>query len=269
MITASKLFAPDEYRPGEHRCYYCGLDCDDSFTTKEHVKKTFTNRDVVKFPGSEHVCGCCVATLITITTTTLIDGDVKSGRGGAPRTYSWVLSPDGNKAFSKKHFGFAREVLSSPPAPPFSIVLADSGKKQIMFRAPVNHDRDNYTVQLEEQQIDIDDGFASILEAATLASAAIGKKSLSKPDEFNNYRQCVELFGDESILENWISIHNEPMAKLATWVCKGKKDARDEDFVCARIPAENSRSGRPEKKERSEKRGGNKTTGDQFLFDFA
>lgn len=248
LITASKLFAPNKYNHGAYSCYYCGLDCDDQFSTKEYVKKTFTNRDVVKFPGSQYVCGCCVATLTTITTTTLIDGDVKTGRGGAPRTYSWVLSTDGNRAFSKKHFKFARSILLSPPSPPFSIILSDSGKKQIIFRAPVNHNSTHYVVQFEEEQYEIELPLLNeYIKKATLASAAIGKKSLLNPSNFNSYRQCVELFGNEEPLENWISIHNEPMAKVASWVCKGKKDARNEDFISSRIQAASSRGDRSSK----------------------
>lgn len=269
MLTASKLFDPCAYNPGIHRCYYCGLDCDDSFPTFEYVKKTFTNRDIVKFPGSCFVCGCCVSSMTTVTTTTLIDGDIKSGRGGAPRTYSWVLSSEGNSAFSKKHLDFARKSLLSPPTPPFSIILADSGKKQIIFRASVNFDRERYVVQLEEEQILVElTSFRQYLDTATIVSAAIGKKALSDPDSFSAYQQFVEYFGDEKILEQWISIHNHPMAKLAAWVCKGKKDARDENIIRARVPKTTGGSDRPEKaKHHARKARGSKADGDQLLLD--
>jgi CRISPR type IV-associated protein Csf1 len=245
IITASKLFAPHEHRKGDERCFYCGLDCDQSHTVKDHVKKTFTNLDIVKCPGSEYVCGCCVASLITVTTTVLFDGDVKTGRGAAPRTYSWVLTGHQNKAFSKKHFDFAREMLSNPPAPPFSIVLADSGKKQIIFRAPVNFERDIFNVQFEEEQILVDRArFEELLTLATYISAAAGKRALLSPD-FNTYRQCVEYFGDEKLIEQWDTVHSEPMAKLAAWVCKGKDDARLESSVSERLQTATCGDSRP------------------------
>jgi len=237
MITAPKLFAPSEYRHGKQRCFYCGIDCDESHTVKDYVKKTFTNYDIVACPGSAYVCGCCVASITTITTTVLIDGDIKTGRGGAPRTYSWVLTEHGNHAFSKKHLGFARDILLNPPTPPFAIILADSGKKQIIFRSPVNFDRNLFIVQLEELRVLVDRSrFQEVLGLATCISAAIGKKSLLlEPAAFNNYRRCIELFGDEELIDKWISIHNEPMAELAAWVCKGKEDARHDSFVSKRI----------------------------------
>lgn len=271
LLTASYLFSPEKHNPGEQRCYYCGLPCGDEFSKKEFVKPTFTNRDIVKFPGSDFVCGCCVASMDTFVDTTLVDGEVKTGRGGAPRTYSWVLSGSGNTAFSKKHFDYARQILSDPPAPPFSIVLSDSGKKQIIFRAPVNYDRERFVVQFEEEQIEIDASqWEYFLRTATIASAAIGKKALLNPDELMCFMSTVKYYGNEQPLEDWISIHNVPMAKVAAWVCKGKEDARDEDFVSTRIPAEAGRGdGLPEGERESGKTGGDQTGGDQLLFNFA
>jgi CRISPR type IV-associated protein Csf1 len=270
-MTAPYLFAPDKYIPGNNRCYYCGLECGNEYNKSVYVKKTFTNRDIVKFPGSDFVCGCCVASMDTIVDTTLVDGEVKTGRGGAPRTYSWVLSTQGNTAFSKKHLDYARKILSCPPAPPFSIVLAESGKKQIIFRAPVNNDREWFVVQLEEEQIEIDAGrWEHFLKAATLASAAIGKKALLSPEEFTCFLNTVKYFGDETILEEWIEIHNEPMARIAAWVCKGKKDARDEDFVSARVQTEACGSDRlPNKRSKCRDDGGSERKRGQLLFDFA
>lgn len=267
-LTASRLFAPDSHNPGEHRCYYCGLDCDEQYPTKDHVKKTFTNRDIVKYPGSGYACGCCVASLVTVTETVLIDGDVKAGRGAAPRTYSWILSANGNHAFSKKHLNFARAQLLSPPEPPFSIVLADSGKKQIMFRAPVNYDTDIFSVQFEESQVLVDKSqFKGVLELATCISAAIGKKAILSPNEFVNFRKCIDYFGDERLIDKWTAIYKEPMAALASWVCKGKDDARNEHFVSRRVSTETGRDNCITIKSREQR--GDKERGDQVCFDFA
>lgn len=270
IITASKLFATDAHNHGENRCYYCGLDCDDTYPTAEHVKPTFTNRDAVKFPGSKYVCGCCVASLITITTTTLIDGDVKIGRAGAPRTYSWVLSGSGNVAFSKKHLDFARSSLLDPPVPPFAIILADSGKKQIIFRSPVNHDRYHYVVQFEEEQIEVTPGFQSILVLATKISAAVGKKQMLEPNTFNVYRQCIDFFGDETVLTEWIEVYSSPMGRLAAWVCKGKDDARNENCVRGRVQETTSwGGGLPEHGNGQGGDGECEAASDQLLLDFA
>lgn len=243
-MTASRLFDPEAHNPGENRCYYCGLSCDDQYPVSDHVKDTFTNRNIVKYPGSKYVCGCCVASLITITETELIDGEIKKGRGGAPRTYSWVLSSSGNFAFSKKHLYFARESLLNPPEPPFSIILSDSGKKQIIFRSPVNYDRSVFVVQFEEDQVEVTTEFEQILMLATHISAAIGKKQMTDPNTFNVFRQCIEFFGDENFIDQWIGVFSTPMGRLASWVCKGKGDARNEDFISGRFPKATCGSGR-------------------------
>lgn len=279
MITASYLFAPHLQLPGKNRCFFCGMSCDGTHLKKEFVKKTFTNRDIVKYPGSDFVCGCCVASLDTFVETTLVDGEVKTGRGGAPRTYSWVLTGERNCAFSKKHFDFARETISNPPKPPFSIVLADSGKKQIIFRAPVNYDREIFSAQFEEEQIEIRSGqWKLYLERATMAAAAIGKKSLLNPDTFQCFLATDKLYSSFDVLENWIEIYNEPMAKVAAWLCesKGKQNERSSGeskqngiTISTAVSSEVGRCDRPQEHEgKPTAAGGRKTTSDQLLFDF-
>lgn len=279
MITASYLFAPHLHRPGENLCFFCGMSCDGTNPKKEFVKKTFTNRDIVKYPGSDYVCGCCVASLDTFVETTLIDGEVKTGRGGAPRTYSWLLTGEANSAFSKKHFDFARETISNPPGHPFSIVLADSGKKQIIFRAPVNYDRDVFSVQFEEDQVEIRScNWSVYLDVATKTAAAIGKKSLLSPNNFQCFLACEKLYGSTDVLEQWIDIHTQPMAKVAAWLCesKGKQNERaigkteqNRNTIRTAIQTETGGGNRsPKQKRESATSGGSETTGNQLLFDF-
>lgn len=267
-ITASRLFAPDQYKTGNNRCYFCGLDCDDSHKTKDHVGPSFTNRAEVYHPESLFVCGCCVASTQGLAETTDISGETRIGRAGAPRMYSWVLSEAGNKAFNKKYMDFARASVLCPPEPPFSIVLADSGQKQLIFRSPVNHDRNVFIVQLEERRIEVDlSVFGSVLERATQLSAATGKKALIEPDRIGNFIQCVDFYGNESAIEKWIEIYSTPMGILASWLCKGKEDARNDECISGRIQEENCRS--IDHSPETEKPRTPERTGNQLLFNFA
>lgn len=271
-LTASYLFAPEQYISGNYVCFYCGLSCDDTYKTKQYVKDTFTNRDIVKYPGSEYVCGCCVASMATFAETVLIDGEVKKdGRSGAPRAYSWILTKHGNTAFSKKHMDYLRSVFNSPPTPPFAIVLSDSGKKQLIFRAPVNYDVSNFIVQFEDDQVLVDiHEWKRILPIATKLSAAVGKKALLDPCNFNTCLSCINYFGDEQPLEQWLAVYNTPVAKLAAWVCKGKDDARIEYSVKNGISekiVERVRSERTSAKQNTGR--GGKTTSNQLLLNFA
>lgn len=240
MISASYLFAKNQYNSGNKKCFYCGIDCNESFAKKDFVKPTFTNRDVVKYPGSDFVCGCCVSSLRTGgDDLTLVDGDVKTGRSATPRMYSWLLCQSGNVAFSKRHLDYARTIVTNPPNPPFSIVLADSGQKQIIFRAAVNYDKESFSVLLEEESILVDRKvLVEYLDVATVLSAAIGKIALREPDQFLNYKNTVELYGCELPLIEWMEIYSSPVGRLAAWLCQGKKEALNADIVRRRLQEE-------------------------------
>ena len=235
MITASYLFKSEKYNLGENNCFYCGNNCDEQYTKKKFVKDSFTNRDIVKYPGSDFICGCCVESLSGIYEVEQIDGTKKSGRAGQPRMYSWILTEKKQSAFTKKHLFFARENIFFPPDPPFSIVLADSGQKQLIFRTPVNFDKVCFDVMLEEKIINVKPKILkSYLDKAILCSAAIGKIALKNPDKFNNYRSIIEMYGNEVPLVEWMEIYNSPMGELAAWLCPGKKEALKNGNVISR-----------------------------------
>jgi len=269
MITASYLFAKYKYNPGNNKCFYCGLSCDETYIKKEYVKHTFTNRDIVKYPGSDYVCGCCVESLLGLSKTKQIDGTVKEGRGGAPRIYSWLLTENKKIAMTKKHMRVLRRIILNPPKPPFSIILADSGKKQLIFRAPVNHDRNIFSVLLEEKTIEVNRKLLKIyLKKGIIVSAAIGKIALKKPDQFVNYKNIIEKYNSELPLVEWLEIYTSPLGELAAWLCPGKEESNG-IIISKGIQAE---IGRPKRFIKESPRNGaknNQRGSDQVLFDFA
>jgi len=271
MITASYLFSKEKYEKGDEKCFYCGLPCGTKYGKKDYVKKTFTNRDIVKYPCSDYVCGCCIESLRTGgDDIVLIDGDIKTGRSASPRMYSWILTGKENYGFTKKHLDFCREKLLNPPEPPFSIILSDSGQKQLIFRSQVNYDRDFYSVQLEDKQIDVEKSLLKeYLDKAILICAAIGKKSLSEPDRFNNYKNCIEVYGSESPLVEWLEIYSSPLGELAAWICPGKEECKNDNIVSGRISEKVSRDCRQEQEPAGNGRTGNKGRDNQILFNFA
>lgn len=271
MMTASYLFAKEKHNRGDHKCFYCGLSCGNEYAKKDYVKDTFTNRDIVKYPISNYVCGCCVESLRTGgEDIILIDGDIKAGRSASPRMYSWILADDKKYGFTKRHIEFCRNMLLDPPNPPFSIILSDSGQKQLIFRAGINYERDFYVVQFEEDEIKVERKvFSEYLKKATVICAAIGKKSLLDPDRFINYKNCIELYGSELPLVEWLEIYSSPMGSLAAWVCPGKEECLNDDFVSGRIPKEISGDCRPQQEIAGDGRTSDKGRSDQILFNFA
>jgi CRISPR type IV-associated protein Csf1 len=249
-MTASQLFAKDE---GPHNCYYCGGWCSGYFDALEYVKDTFTNRDIVHFPGSKFVCHGCVDSMGSGADEMLmIDGTTKrreNDRGMQPRMYSWVLTIEKKLAGTKAHIEQFRDTIFDPPEPPFAIVLADSGQKQIIFRAPVALDRDVFPVMLEDDPIlVIRDEFGEYLKKAMRLCAATGKPALRDNLGMSAAIAVDNYYGDLSALEYWAEIQNEPMAKLAAWVCPNKEVSQNEYPNIERrgIPAQARRVGRPE-----------------------
>ena len=233
-ITASLLFAGNGHKDGQQRCYFCGTNCDESFSTSEYIKDTFTNRDIVKYPGSEYVCAGCVESLgWGCDEMLMLDETIKhrsNDKGMAPRMYSWLLTKDKKWAFTKAHTSIIREiVLHNQPEPPFSIILADSGQKHLIFRAPVAMSKTDFPVMLEEEIININPALLErrITMALPLV-AAIGKPALLEELNFNAYIAFEKYHGNTVALEEWQKVRHEPLSRLAAWLSKSKEDAQHE-----------------------------------------
>ena len=231
MITASMLFAGSRHVDGGQRCYYCGAPCDESCGRDKRVGDTFTNRDIVKFPASAYVCaGCYYSTGDGEGDLPMIDGSIKAfttPRGMAPRMYSWFLTTEGNFAFTKAHIAIVRKMISNAdllPDPPFAWILADSGQKQLIFRAPVAYGKERFPVMLEDQVIDISpDGLRDRLEIASSISRKIGKPVLTEKIHFNAYAQAEKAGLNTDYLDEWIKVQHEPLSKLAAWLAPPKE----------------------------------------------
>lgn len=269
-MTASMLFAGN-HNYGDKKCFYCGASCDEQYKTKDYVKPTFTNRDIVKQPGSEYVCKSCINSMSESMTTKQVDGTIKEGRSGSPRLYSWILTKNKKIACTKKHLRVLRRAIISPPYEPFSLILTESGQKQIIFRGIVNYDRDNFYVTLDERNIQVQrEKLKKYLQCATYCSAAIGKKALNDPDNFANYRSIIELYGSESPLVEWCKYYQTPLGVLAAWLCPGKEEALKNEYVIARrIQKKNCGSVGSVSGAAGNGTDGNQRRRDQVLLDFA
>ncbi|GHU37759.1 hypothetical protein FACS1894105_10450 [Clostridia bacterium] len=235
-ITASTLFAGREHRTGIYRCYYCDANCDETHKTKDFVKADFTNRDIVKVPNSDYVCiGCALSLGGGNGDMPMIDGSVKAfttSRGMAPRMYSWLLADGLKKAFTKAHVGIIREMLLNPellPEPPFAAIIADSGQKQLIFRAVVAHSKEYFPILLEDKEILVSpEELRKRIELTTPIVAAIGKPALLGTLGASAYITYQKHHGDIKKLVAWEKIKKEPLSQLAAWLAKNKEEAQIE-----------------------------------------
>ena len=233
MLTASMLFAPEKYRIGPHTCYYCGAPCGADYPSREFVKDTFTNRDIVKYPGSGFVCGGCVASLgAGPDEMMMIDGNVKkreNDRGMQPRMYSWVITRHRRVAATKAHISFLRNVVLNPPEPPFCIILADSGQKQLIFRSPVALSQEVFPVMLEDTVITVNPiELGRLITIASRLCAAIGKPALMDCASTQYAIACEKYHGDIEPLEAWLDVMSCPQSRIAMWLCPNKEDSQHE-----------------------------------------
>ena len=227
--TASQLFH-GKPPSGEQICYYCGGARTKEHSIKDLVKPTFTNHADVAFPASQYVCAGCIASMDERAVVTLHDGTVKGdgNRRNGIRMYSWVFNRAGKRAFRKADKKELQQAVLNPPEPPFCIVLADSGKKQLIFRAPVSMGRKYYRVMLEEEHINvIRPRLIKRLELVEKLIAATGKPALRE----HNYNLAIRInnyWGSTELLEQWLTVSDEPISRLALWLARKREECANE-----------------------------------------
>jgi hypothetical protein len=77
------------------------------------------------------------------------------GNGRPPRAFNWLYTshlfrPGFHETPSRSRW---RDLLTDPPEPPFLMILAISGKKQLIFRGRVSQSRAAFWVQADETRV--------------------------------------------------------------------------------------------------------------------
>ena len=120
-------------------CWLCGgeITGGQGLPTKKAIRPTFTDHPYARGQGSGSVCAGCAFCLSARTL----------------RNYSILATGSGGGVLQHPARAEWRDALCNPPEPPFVACLAVSGQKHLFFKAPVNLDRDHFTVLLEEREI--------------------------------------------------------------------------------------------------------------------
>lgn len=200
MITAPQLFAGIKNNDGNEYCFYCGGVCGQEYTTKQYVKDTFTNRDIVRRPHSKYICGGCVE-CFNDRDIVLITGETRKKQ--RTRQYCWIFTEEKQIAATKAHTKELIKIILSPPEPPFGIVLANSGQKQLLFRSSIAWSRDNYPIMLEDETITVYiKELSEKLDTAKTVIAALGKPALSEMDS-NCAIRYFDYYGNLDLFTQW------------------------------------------------------------------
>lgn len=194
------------------RCYSCGAK---PATYPLAVKKTFTAHSQCKCPESDALCQRCFD---------CFEGKYKQCWYFHPtknkwsklwgRNWSWLMCDDPNNSFPKfRELSSSddellevydlptrdeiRSWLLSPPIPPFTICIADSGQKHIYPFATQANSRELFPVLLEETLIYVRrQKFAILLDAVeSLLDLGFSKKEiLTKDYQSNRLMKCLTSF---------------------------------------------------------------------------
>jgi len=228
-MTASYLYYPDE---GDEKCVFCGGACSSRYIAKDFIKDTFTNYNFFVNPDGEYICLGCIESIGSKNIEKLIMPDSEIKTNQSARTYSWVLTKNRKRAYSKRHIMELRKEVLNPPDPPFAIIISDSGKKHLIFRSPVSFDKENYFLQFEEESIFIN--VNRLKDRIILCEKIIsfcGKKGILIYDNFRVSKYCLSSgMAEENLIINFLNVKDEQLTQLAVFLSRNKEACFNEYY---------------------------------------
>lgn len=180
-------------------CWLCGgLTGGHGWHFKDVIGSAFTDFNAAKATHSKAICGSCAALMKKECWERACKAHGHSPHfpakdGKKPFMANWMFSSHvfSTQGWQRPDRSAARSVLLDPPTPPFVITLAAVGKKHVIFRARLNHDRQRFTVQMDEEEVVVvRSRFAELLREFEAAyEMGFSKDSLLT----GNYNQAVVL----------------------------------------------------------------------------
>jgi len=179
----------------DNACWLCGAPTYGvGWPRKIALNTTFCDHNSAKRIDSDTVCQACVATSQSAGWLQYCQAHPDRGLwthfpdkgNGDPRSFNWlyashVFTPGHHETPDRKRW---REILADPPEPPFLMILAVSGKKQVLFRGRVSQSRESFWVQADATRILVrPERFTACLSAfEALYHAGFSKDSIVSGD---------------------------------------------------------------------------------------
>lgn len=203
---------------GDRPCFYCGASADDTYPLD--LRSSFNDWWNVAAPSSTVICrGCALA----------LDEKVPMPGRDKPqkrRSWSWLLTAD--RAVPLGDIPSIRTACLAPPQVPWSLSIAVSGQKHILFRTPANSGPEPYRVQFEAQGVTYTvSALSERLQLAKRIAAATGKPALTDKLGVGLYMRLAESCPEPEI-QDWFHRAAEPINQLAAHLCPPKMECQIE-----------------------------------------
>ena len=217
MLTTPQLFAKAHNHHlvfGDNHCFFCGGPCGENNSVWSYLKDTFTNWRNVLYPNSEWICDGCPMVLNE-------KADLGKEKLQKIRNYSWVVTSTQAVFATKDKAGIQllKGNCLKPPDPPFSICLAVSGQKHLLYNTPVNQDSVKIKVQLEtEQVIYTPDELSNRISLFDKLISLVGQKSLCSKPTTGQVIRVYEAHQDETLIQEWDQVYGQPLSRLAAFL---------------------------------------------------
>lgn len=199
-------------------CYLCGNPATQSLKLKD----TFTAHSLACVPHSNKICDRCEWSINL--RCFYFNPNKQKWSKLFSRNWSWLfqgeklISPliDGTHTEGKDTLQIVsdlptrnqiRDWLLNPPEPPFTLVIAESGQKHILFMAQESHSREYFPIQFELDCLHINRSeFASLLATYEALTALEFSKTEIDSGDYRSDRLMKNLLQWES-LEQIIAPH--------------------------------------------------------------
>ena len=133
--------------PATGACWLCASPLTDGVPLRSVLKDTFMDRDKARNPAGSHFCLACAW---SFSEQVPMAGRDKPQR---LRNYSHIVQRGVWHCLSKGQKANMRGLLLDPPPDEWLGVIAESGQKHVIFRAPIAIGRDRCAIQFEEQRV--------------------------------------------------------------------------------------------------------------------
>jgi CRISPR type IV-associated protein Csf1 len=223
-MTFAELLAiaSGEKCEGEFRCVFCGAQASREY----QLPSSFTTRDTLAVPNGKHICNGCILSTQESGEATYHTGEVYQYTKAFRRMCSWVVTRKQAIAATKGHIEYLRGVCLNPPEPPFGISIAVSGQKHVIYRGVVCHSQHDISLTLEGETISYKPSdLQKRLELCGKLAASTGKPALSETPSASFWiRVCDRFANGEELCTEWEQVMNEPLSRLAVFLCPKKED---------------------------------------------